>query len=111
MGLIQDAIARTDQADLLILANVETIRDQVQPATASAVASLIGGAPVPELVRRLKRLHQLGALDVDHDQRTWQLSEMGAELLRQELIGWSPSQREENRREYEIQRKASVRIN
>lgn len=96
MNSIDRALASTDQADLVILANVETIRDQEQPATPSAVASLIGGAPARELARRMERLKMMGLLD--RLVTTYQLSEMGAELLRRGLTGWSPSEREEHRR-------------
>jgi hypothetical protein len=98
VALIDDAVSRTDQADLVILANVETIRDQKEPATASAVASLIGGAPVRQVSLRLYKLQHLGCLELTRTQDSYRLTEMGAELLRRELVGWSPSIREENRR-------------
>src|SRR4051812_49352104 len=103
MSMLDRAAANTDQADLVILSHVETIRDQMQPATASAVASLIGGAPRAEIFKRLERLHRFGTVEsagrpfplgIDG----WQLTEMGAELLSRELIGWSPSEQEERRR-------------
>lgn len=96
MNSIDRALASTDQADLVILANVETIRDQEQPATPSAIASLIGGAPVRDVARRMGRLNAMGLLD--RLVTTYQLTEMGAELLRRGLEGWSPSAREEYRR-------------
>jgi len=102
MTLLSEAVAKIDKADLILLAHVETIRDQMQPATASAVASLIRGAPVMEIAFRLRELHRLGCLEVNHDVPTWQLSELGVEVLRQELIGWSPSEREDRRREREM---------
>lgn len=108
MGQLSYAAGHTDQADLLLLANVETIRDQLQPATATAVASLIGGAPPRQVAYRLAHLTHLGALEFDCGR--YQLSEMGAELLRQELHGWTPSRREEERREYEVLHKVSVRV-
>jgi hypothetical protein len=97
MSMLDRAAANTDQADLVILSHVETIRDQMQPATASAVASLIGGAPVREIGSRIVRLARMGLVEPSPDV-TWQLTEMGAELLRRELVGWSPSEREERRR-------------
>jgi len=103
MSLLNNAAAKTDNADLVILANVETIRDQSQPATASAVASLIGGAPVREVAKRLHHLAHLGCLEgVPHQDAAYALSELGAELLRRDLIGWSPSKREDRRREMEM---------
>jgi hypothetical protein len=107
MGLLANAAARTDQADLLLLANVETIRDQQQPATPSAVAALIGGAPVLDVYKRLERLMAYGCLE--RIPTGYQLSEMGAELLRQELVGWSPSSREDRRREAELLSRSQVR--
>jgi hypothetical protein len=100
MGSVDYASAHTDQADLVILAHVETIRDQDQPATPSAVASLIGGAPLLEIARRLERLWQLGVVEPARLQAfdTYQLTEMGAELLRRDLVGWQPSEREDRRR-------------
>jgi hypothetical protein len=65
MGLLDVAIAHSDQADLVILNHVETLRDQIQPATPSAVASLIGGAPPVEIARRLDRLSYYGALELN----------------------------------------------
>jgi hypothetical protein len=107
MGLLSVAAASTDKADLLLLANVETIRDQQQPSSASAVASLIGGAPVLDVYKRLERLRALGCLE--RSQGGYQLPELGAELLRQELIGWSPSTREDRRREAELMSRSQVR--
>lgn len=107
MGLLTTVAARTDKADLLILANVETIRDQSQHATPSAVAALIGGAPELEIGRRMLNLHSLGCLE--RGPGAWQLSELGAELLRQELLGWSPSNREDRRREQELLIRSQVR--
>jgi hypothetical protein len=110
MGLVDKAAATTDNADLIILANVETIRDQAQPATPSAVASLIGGAPVDEIAKRMLLLAKLGVLEMEEGPpKTYQLSEMGAELLRRELVGWSPSNREERRREASLLSRAFFR--
>jgi hypothetical protein len=104
MNSVDYASAHTDQADLVILAHVETIRDQDQPATPSAVASLIGGAPLNKIAQRMERLWQFGALEPARLQAfdTYQLTEMGAELLRRDLLGWSPSEREETRRWAEL---------
>jgi hypothetical protein len=101
VGLLDVAIAHSDQADLVILNHVETLRDQIQPATPSAVASLIGGAPPVEIARRLDRLSYYGALELNAD-RSYQLTHLGCELLMQELVGWSPSQREQRRRDHEL---------
>lgn len=105
MTLIDRAAALTDEADLIIMANVETLRDQLDPATASAVAALIGGAPEREMARRLQRLYHLGVLDqVAHSSSVvgYQLNEMGCELLMRELIEWSPSAREQGRRDVQL---------
>jgi RIO-like serine/threonine protein kinase len=103
MNLLDQAAKFTDQADLVILSHVETIRDQQQPATASAVASLIGGAPRNEISKRLARLARLGLIDASLvGDCSWQLSTMGAEFLQRELIGWSPSNRENRRRDSEL---------
>jgi len=105
MKLIDRAAALTDQADLVIISNVETLRDQSQPVTATAVASLIGGAPVGEMDRRLRRLTTLGLLEVDPGRTPlYWVSAFGVELCRRELIGWSPSQREESRRDLALRR-------
>jgi len=102
MGLLDHATSHTDNADLIILAHVETIRDQLQPATPSAVASLIGGAPVRDIRQRLANLHHLDLIAIAPEAYSWQLTLLGAELLRRELIGWSPSIREERRRDAEL---------
>lgn len=102
MGLIEHAAAHTDQADLVVLSHVETYRDQVQPATPSAVAALIGGAPVDAVSQRLQRLAHMGLLDVTRDRRSFQLTALGCELLLRELVNWSPSEREVRRRDTEL---------
>lgn len=105
MGLLKQALALTDQADLIILANIETIQDQKQPATSSAVAALIGGAPVGEIHKRMIRLKTLQALELDGiHPGSLALTELGVELLREEMPGWSPSGRETRRREAAMRR-------
>lgn len=100
MSLLDRRSAETDQADMAILAIVETIRDQEQPATASAVAALIGGAPRSDVARRLHRLFYLGLLEEqDTEPARYRVSAMGAELCARDLIGWSPSPREQRRRD------------
>jgi hypothetical protein len=100
MNLLDKASSSTDQADLIILSHVETIRDQDQPATPSAVASLIGGAPAEVVAKRLGNLWGLQAVEMVpmNPREGFQLTELGAELLRRDLIGWSPSAREDARR-------------
>lgn len=111
MGLLNRAVAHTDAADLIILANVETIRDQEQPATPSAVAALIGGAPVDEIAKRMLLLAKLGCLELQATPpKTYSVSEMGAELLRVELEGWSPSTRENRRRESQLLTRSTTRL-
>jgi hypothetical protein len=112
MNSVDYASAHTDQADLVILSHVETIRDQEQPATPSAVASLIGGAPLKEISRRLERLWQMGVVEPARLQAfdTYQLTEMGSELLRRDLPGWSPSLREDERRAAWLLNGANYRI-
>jgi hypothetical protein len=103
--LLDKASASTDQADLVILAHVETIRDQEQPATPSAVASLIGGAPVRAVADRMLRLNQMGLIESVGDRNYGQqLTRFGSELLQRDLIGWSPSVREEGRRDAQLTR-------
>ena len=108
MSLLDRASANTDQADLVILSHVETIRDQDQPATASAVASLIGGAPWQNIQSRLVRLHRMGLVEIERritaTSPSYQLTRFGSELLQRDLIGWSPSVREESRRDQELTR-------
>jgi hypothetical protein len=110
--LLDQASRNTDQADLIILAHVETIRDQSQPASASAVAALIGGAPVVKINIRLAKLAHMGLLElIEINPARYQLSEMGAELLRRDLIGWSPSNREDRRRELKLLSAVSGSLN
>jgi hypothetical protein len=103
MTMLDEAARNTDEADLVILANVEVICDQKQPATASAVASLIGGAPVAEVQKRLTRLTHYGVVQIElgNPHKFW-LSLMGVELLQREIEGWSPSVREQRRRDEEL---------
>jgi hypothetical protein len=102
MGLLDSAAGHTDKADLIICSIIETIRDQKQPATPSAVASLIGGAPVRDVRRRMIDMTRQWILEVDllpSGKNGAQLTSLGEELLRRELVGWSPSKREARRRE------------
>lgn len=100
MTLLAQVAKSTDQADLVILSHIETLRDQQEPATASAVASLIGGAPVGKIYERMTRLMGLQCLELENTEiRAMQLTELGVEVLRKELLGWSPSRREDQRRE------------
>lgn len=102
MSLLGSASSNTDQADLAILAIVETIRDQEQPATASAVASLIGGAPVLMVLKRLWKMNDLGLVEMMVEPGSFQLTELGCELMRRDMVGWTPSLREEARRQLEL---------
>lgn len=103
MGLLDEAAASTDQADLILLSHVETLREQYEPVTASTVASLIGGAPQQIILSRLHRLTQLGLLEPMPGRTTmFALSAMGAEFLCRELVGWSPSLREQRRRDAKL---------
>lgn len=102
MGLLDNASNHTDQADLVILNHVETYRDQKQPATPSAVASLIGGAPVAKIRDRLLRLAHYGLIDTTPSGTSFQLTQLGCELLMRDLIGWSPSIREQRRRDLQL---------
>src|SRR3954469_15993295 len=91
MGLLDQAIANNDVADLIILANVETKRDRMQHATPRALADMIGGAPERDIAKRLDKMMFLGLLDeIGAFRYRFQLTPMGAELLRRELEGWSP---------------------
>lgn len=111
MGLIDRAIADTDIADLVILANVETKRDRMQEATPRAIAQMIGGAPERQITKRLDHLMFLGLVEeLGAFRYRFQLTAMGAELLRREVEGWSPSRREEDRRENELRIASSKRL-
>lgn len=100
MALLDQRSNQTDQADLAVMAMVETIQDQKQPATASAVASLIGGAPVQGVALRLYRLFELGLLDeLEVEPAQYRVTAMGAELLARDLRGWTPSIHEQQRRD------------
>src|SRR4051794_29898275 len=100
MALLDHRSRHTDQADLAVMAMVETVQDQKQPATATAVAALIGGAPVRAVAMRLYRLFELGLLDeLSTDPAQYRVSAMGAELLARDLRGWTPSTREQQRRD------------
>lgn len=103
MSLLDQRARETDQADNAIMAIVETIRDARQPCTPSAVSVMIGGLPYREAARRLHRLAGLGLLEIEpgHVSMYW-LSAMGAELMVREMVGWSPSQREQRRRDSQL---------
>jgi aspartate 1-decarboxylase len=108
MGLLDQAARDVDQADLVILAHVETIRDQKKPATATSVATMIGGAPVRAVATRLLKLRsqQLTERSLDY-YGSHQLTQMGCELLLRELVNWSPSMREQRRRDTTLSRAAA----
>jgi hypothetical protein len=103
MALLDRRSKQTDQADLAVMAMVETVCDQKQPATASAVAALIGGATEHAVGLRLSKLFQLGLLDeLDVVARRYRVRAMGAELLARDLVGWAPSPREQERRDAQL---------
>src|SRR4051812_23445460 len=98
MGLIDQRAAQVDAADLVILAHVETLRGQNLPATSSAVASLIGGARAEDITKRTFQLARLGLVEVEPlTYHGMQLTQLGAEVMDREVIGWSPSKREQER--------------
>lgn len=103
MSLIDKAASQLDQADLIILANVETLRHQQQPATASALASLIGGARGKDIRTRVSKMVSLGLLKgAPSAYWSYRLSPMGAELLSREMPGWTPSPTEQRRRDRQL---------
>lgn len=103
MSLLDQRARETDQADLAVMAVVETVRDARQPATPSAVRALIGGAPYRDVTERLHRLWGLGLLEVEPGAVSlYWVSAMGAELCMRELIGWTPSLREQRRRDDQL---------
>jgi hypothetical protein len=100
MGLIDQRAAQVDSADLVILAHVETLRGQNLPATSSAIASLIGGATGGAISSRMARLAKLRLVEANLGPGvSWQLTQLGAEVMDREVIGWSPSKREQERRD------------
>src|SRR4051812_25162195 len=98
MNLLDQAASRTDNADLVILAVVESLRDRDKKAVTSAVARQIRGAPFAAVAIRMEHMRHLQLLDKP-DGLSYALTLMGEELLRREMSGWTPSARENRRRE------------
>lgn len=98
MTLLDQAVRDTDDADLVILALVESLRGRGRIAEPTEVARQIAGAPRPQVVRRLERLAHIGLLE-QLPGRGYAVSLMGAELLLREVGGWEPSPREMTRRD------------
>jgi hypothetical protein len=101
MALIDQAAAQIDEADLIILALVESLRGRDLEANASKVHTSIGGAPYPEIRRRLIHLHMLGLLE-SAVEGIYMLSPMGAELLAWQIEGWIPVGTEQRRRDAQL---------
>lgn len=96
MSLLDQAAARTDNADLVILALVESIRGRELKAIPSAVAKQIKGAPPAQVSLRMERLAHWGLLERPEG-TSYAVSLMGAELLQRG--GWTPDKREARRRD------------
>lgn len=106
-----------DVADLAILINVESLRDQSKHTWPSTVADTIGGAPWREVASRLAKMYQLGLLErvdsldnvlpVGQGFGQYAVSVMGAEFA--EMNGWSPSKREDRRRARQVEQAVNAR--
>lgn len=108
MSILTEALDRCDQRDLIMMMLVEKLRHGGEPAHATAVASLIRGAPIPEVDRTLMRLVQeVGVLDIvqyrdnltGRRPRSYCVNSLGAEVLNEGIEGWTPSELEQSRRD------------
>lgn len=107
MSTVSEASARCDARDLIVMALVEKLRHQGDPAHATAVASHIKGAPIVAVHGVMERLVEVGVLDrvIWRDQesgrmpRSFAVNSLGAEVMVECIEGWSPSQLEQYRRD------------
>jgi hypothetical protein len=104
MTLLDERAAQVEPADLLIMAMVESVHASDRQCVPASIHVLIGGLPVAEAAKRLHRLSQLGLLDeeLSGGLGLYWVSPMGAELLDREMPGWSPSVREQERRDLQL---------
>lgn len=101
MTLLDERAGQVEAADLLIMAMVEAAVAANKFCIPESIHVLIGGLSVDEAARRLHRLAQLDLLEEQSNSpvSTYNVSPLGAELLDRELPGWSPSEREQRRRD------------
>jgi hypothetical protein len=94
--------------DLVMMALIESLRSEGQPAHATAIASHIGGAPIIEVNKRLTELaEQVGVVDkvvyrdniTGREPQAYALNSLGAEVLVIEVPGWEPNPLEQARRD------------
>lgn len=101
MTLLDQRAGQVEIADLVIMSMVEQVCGSGKPCIPQSIHVLIGGLSVDEAAKRLHRLAQLDLLEEQRNSQisTYNVSPLGAELLDRELPGWSPSEREQRRRD------------
>jgi RIO-like serine/threonine protein kinase len=112
MTLLDERAGQVEPADLLIMAMVESVHAANKQCVPASIHVLIGGLPVEEAARRLHRLAQLGLLEEELSGGVglYWVSPMGAELLDREMPGWSPSEREQARRDQFLRSASTGRL-
>lgn len=108
MSALREACRNCDAKDLILMMLVEKLRHSGQEAHATAVASQIRGAPIFDVDKVLLRLvNEVGVLDIvvyrdnltGRKPRAYAVSPLGAEVLDNEIEGWTPSELEQSRRD------------
>lgn len=108
MSLLDQARARVDYRDLTCMILVEKLRHDRIPATAATIAAHIRGAPIRDVDLVLSRLaDEVEVLDRVHyvrepTVRGYAVNPLGAELLDVEVLGWTPSEAEQIRRDRDL---------
>lgn len=109
--LLDFARHNTDQRDIVVLATVERFRHACMESTPTAVAKTIRGASTERVAPVMVRLmHEIKALEIvaDRGRLEYAVSPLGAELLTADVEGWTPSPREQARRDASLRSAAAI---
>lgn len=112
MSSLSSARVKVVQADLVLLALVEIQRGGSLPSNAIELAALIGGSATSRDVGR--RLFEMVGLGLLQGARVgglidYRLTNLGEQLLLEDIGGWEPEPSERARRERELLQAMTVR--
>lgn len=109
MSLLEHARANLDQGDYVIIALVEVLRGGQLPAHPANVADEIGGGiqRLRDVRERMVKMARLGVLERIVD--GVQVTDLGEQIIIEDVGGLEPSLLERERREREMQARSQVR--
>jgi hypothetical protein len=105
MSKIREARAAMDVADYVVAAMVESKRTSegvngyANPVT---IAALIGGATRDDIRLRLRKMKRLGVLEMSCVEPTYQVTNLGCQLLLEDVGSFEPTKKEVERRDREL---------